>query len=198
MNCGYLRVSRADQCLNRQIDGLSAYCDELHIEKVSANSKSRPVFDRLINSLERGQSLVVWDIDRAFRSCLDALKCSQELMDRGIGFQILAMGLDTQTRHGRLVYTIMAAIAQHEREHLIERTREGLAAAKARGVTLGRPCKMSEKQIRRAIEELDSQQTTLEQVGAQFQMHPQSVCRAIKRYREKVSAAKAADELYKT
>jgi len=178
---GYLRVSRDNQCLDRQIDGLSVICDEMRMERISAASGSRPVFDGLISELRRGDSLVVWDIDRAFRSSLDALKCSENLLERGIGFQIVAMNLDTSTRHGRLVYAIMAAIAQHEREHLVERTREGLAAARARGKRLGRPPKLCHSELLEARRKLEKDEISLHDLATQKNMHPWSLIRAIRR-----------------
>lgn len=178
---GYLRVSRENQCLDRQIDGLSAICDEMRLERVSAASRSRPVFEKLISDLRRGDCLVVWDIDRAFRSSFDALKCSENLLERGIGFQIVAMNLDTSTRHGRLVYAIMAAIAQHEREHLVERTREGLAAARARGARLGRPPKLCDRELLEAKRKLEQDEISLSDLADKKNMHPWSLVRAIRR-----------------
>lgn len=70
---GYLRVSTEEQKPDRQIDGLTPYCDILYIEKLSAVAKKRPVFEQILNSLKQGDTLVVWDLDRAFRSTLDAL-----------------------------------------------------------------------------------------------------------------------------
>ncbi|MCV6576165.1 MAG: recombinase family protein [Cohaesibacter sp.] len=176
-----MRVSREDQCLDRQIDALTSICDEMRFEKRSAISKIRPVFDQLINELQSGDSLIVWDIDRAFRSSLDAISCSESLLERGIGFQILTMNLDTSTRQGRLIYAIMAAIAQHEREHLIERTKEGLEAARARGKRLGRPPKMSQSQLIRAKAMLEANETDLMELSRKNDMHPDSIRRAIRR-----------------
>jgi DNA invertase Pin-like site-specific DNA recombinase len=136
---GYLRVSRRDQCLDRQIDGLEETCDELRLEHISAASKVRPVFDQLIQDLNAGDSLVVWDLDRAFRSTIDAISHAEALTKRNIGFRILTLNVDTQTPDGMLIYTIMAAMAEHERRQISKRTKEGLEAARRRGVRLGRP-----------------------------------------------------------
>ena len=70
---GYLRVSTEDQKPDRQIDGLKNLCDEIHIEKISATAKKRPVFEKVIKKLNAGDSLVVWALDRAFRSTLECL-----------------------------------------------------------------------------------------------------------------------------
>lgn len=144
---GYLRVSTEEQRPDRQIIGLESICDALHIETVSAVSKKRPVYDKVVTSLKSGDSLVVWDLDRAFRSTVDALLEAEKLRERNIAFQIVTLNVDTATPAGELVYTVMAAFAQYERKILIKRTREGLAAAIQRGVKLGRPAKLTKQQI---------------------------------------------------
>lgn len=127
---GYLRVSTADQRLDRQDIGLREFCDEMHVETVSGAAKSRPVFDQVLRGLRPGDTLLVWDFDRAFRSTLDAIQTSERLMKRGVRLQILRMNLDTSTAEGEFFYTIMAAMAQFERRLLSRRTREGLEAAR--------------------------------------------------------------------
>lgn len=178
---GYLRVSRADQCFDRQIDGLKALCDEMHIEQVSAASKSRPVFDRLIAELQAGDSLVVYDLDRAFRSTIDAVTQAERLRQRGVSFQIVTLSVDTSTDDGMLVYTFMAAIAEHERKRLARRTREGLAAARQRGKRLGRPPKLNKRQVRAARQKLESGEADIEQLAALHQIHPITLVRALNR-----------------
>lgn len=141
MKIGYLRVSTEDQNHQRQLDSLKFVCDELHIETLSAVSKKRPVFAKVLKKLKAGDTLVVHDLDRAFRSTLDALKQADKLRERGIEFQILSLNVDTGTPAGQLVYTVMAAFAQYERDILSRRTKEGMAAAKRRGKHIGRPRK---------------------------------------------------------
>ncbi len=121
MKIGYLRVSTEEQRPDRQIDGLTSLCDEIHIETLSAVSTHRPVYEDVIQRLHSGDTLVVWDLDRAFRSTIDALLEAEKLRERGIGFQI-----------------VMAAYAQFERQNLIKRTKEGMNAARKRGVHVGR------------------------------------------------------------
>jgi len=145
MKIGYLRVSTEDQSHQRQFDSLEAVCDELHTETLSAINKKRPVFERVINKLQAGDTLVVHDLDRAFRSALDALKQAEQLRKRGVEFQILSLNVDTGTPAGQLVFTVMAAFAQYERQCLSQRTKEGMAAARRRGKHIGRPKKKKEK-----------------------------------------------------
>lgn len=147
MKIGYLRVSTEEQRPDRQIDGLTSLCDEIHIETLSAVSKHRPVYEDVIKRLHTGDTLVVWDLDRAFRSTIDALLEAEKLRERGIGFQIVTLNVDTSTPAGELVYTVMAAYAQFERQNLIKRTKEGMEAARKRGVHVGR---LSDKALRSA------------------------------------------------
>ena len=144
---GYLRISTSEQCHDRQIDGLMNICDELYIETLSAVSPSRPVFDDVNSRLTNGDTLVVWDLDRAFRSTIDAIQTAETLRARGIGFQVATLMIDTETPAGEYTYTIMAATAQFERRNLIKRTKEGMEAARRRGVRLGRPPKLLPDQV---------------------------------------------------
>ena len=160
MKAGYIRVSTQDQAVDRQIDGLQTICDEMHIETVSA-VKKRPIYDALIKNLATGDTLVVWDLDRAFRSTIDALLEAEKLRERGIEFQIVTLNVDTATPAGELVYTVMAAYAQFERKNLIERTKQGMEAARKRGVQLGRPPKLNKKQVKQARADVEMGITTI-------------------------------------
>jgi len=164
----YLRVSTTDQSVDRQLMGLKDEADELHIEHASAASKSRPVFDAVLTKLQPGDTLLVWDLDRAFRSTLDAITTAQDLRARGVALKIAKMQIDTGTPEGAFFYTVIAAFAEMERRVLSERTREGLAAAKARGVALGRPKALAPDQIaeaRRSVQRGRSPQTVANTLG---------------------------------
>ena len=138
MKIAYIRVSTTKQSHQRQIDSLEAVCDELHIETISANSKKRPIFDAIIENLKAGDTLVVHDLDRAFRSSVDALLHAEMLKKRKVNFQILSMNLDTNSEHGKLIYSVFAAFAQYERDCLAKRTREGMASIRKQGKHMGR------------------------------------------------------------
>lgn len=178
---GYLRVSTEEQRPDRQINGLKPLCDTLHIERVSAVAKKRPVFERILRTLKNGDTLVVWDLDRAFRSTIDALTHAEILRERGIEFQIVTLGVDTSTADGKLVYTVLAAFAEHERNCLSERTKEGLKAAVKRGKKLGRPPIMSERQLMAAKQKLAKKDASVEEIAALNGIHPWTLTRAIKR-----------------
>lgn len=144
---GYLRVSTADQNPGRQADGLRDLCDELHVETVSAVGRKRPVYERVVQRLAPGDVLVIWDLDRAYRSAKDALSELDRLTQRGVHFHIARLAIDTTTPTGRFLYTVMGGLAEFERLTLSQRTREGLMAARRRGVRLGRPPKLDPDQI---------------------------------------------------
>lgn len=181
---GYLRCSRNDQNEDRQIDGLLPHCDEMHVEFVSAASRSRPVFDRVVTDLKAGDTLVVWDIDRAFRSSFDALDVERSLRARGVTFQIVKVAMDTASAEGEFVFTMLSALAQFERRLLSRRTKEGLAAARRRGARLGRPPKLSERQLSEARQKLESKTATIGAVAAEYKVAPWTLTRSLRRVSE--------------
>ena len=139
---GYIRTSTGKQLCDRQILALQAQCDEVFIESgVSASKKKRPVYEQLINELKHGDVLIVSSFDRAFRSVIDALLELEKLKAKGVKFVSITQHFDTRTEEGEFLYTVAIALARWERRILSRRTKEGLAAAKARGVKLGRPRK---------------------------------------------------------
>lgn len=138
---GYARISLAGMKTGRQTDKLSDVCDEIFIEKISGAAKSRPVFDKIITNLQSGDTLIVLDLDRAFRSTIDALLTMETLRERGVNLKILNLNLDLSTEFGEVIFGILATLAQFERRMISRRTKEGLEAARKRGVKLGRPKK---------------------------------------------------------
>tara|TARA_R110001592_G_scaffold100311_2_gene284733 strand:+ start:916 stop:1470 length:555 start_codon:yes stop_codon:yes gene_type:complete len=146
---GYARVSTCEQTLDLQIDALeAANCDRIFTDKgISAIAKSRPGFEKAIASLKRGDSLVLWKMDRAFRSLRHALDVLDHFEREGIDFLVITEGIDTTTPMGRCFFQIRNAFGELERNLISERTKAGLAAARKRGVKLGRPCVLSAKQI---------------------------------------------------
>lgn len=155
----YARVSTPEQRHDRQVEGLKAFCDELHVETLSACSAKRPVYDHVLARLRPGDMLVVWDLDRAFRSAKDAIDTLDALRGRGVHFHIANLHLDTTTPHGTLIYIIMSGLAQFERDTISQRTREGIAAARARGKRIGRPPVLSDKQLQSAARRLEQGET---------------------------------------
>lgn len=177
---GYLRVSTVEQNPDRQVDGLKDICDELHVETLSATSRRRPVYDRLLAALEPGDVLVIWDLDRAYRSAKDALHQLDALHQRGIHFHIARLSIDTTTPTGRFLYTVMGGLAEFERMTLSQRTREGLAAARRRGARLGRPPKLDTQHLAAVRDRLQSGET-VKQVAQSLDVAPWTLTRALRR-----------------
>lgn len=178
---GYLRVSTGEQCPDRQIDALRPICDELHVEKLSAVAKKRPVFEHVLGKLTAGDTLVVWDLDRAFRSTVDAILQAEKLREQSIQFKVVTLDIDTTEPAGEFFYTIMAAYAQFERRNLSRRTKEGLAAARKRGKRLGRPRKLSDEDVAAARKLWINGSSTLWQIADELGVHSSTLSRSIRR-----------------
>lgn len=181
MKIGYLRVSTEEQKPDRQVDALEPICDELHIEKLSAVAKKRPVYEAVVANMNAGDIFVIWDLDRAYRSAKDALVQLDLLRERGIEIQIASLHVDTATPHGKLIYTIIGALAEFERDLLSQRTKEGLAAAKRRGQRLGPPRKVSDRQLLAAKQKIDAGEATVTEIAALHDVHPWTIYRGLKR-----------------
>ncbi len=181
MKIGYLRVSTEDQRPDRQIDALKHICDEMHVEKLSATAKCRPVYEHIVDTMRSGDIFVILDLDRAYRSAKDALIQLDALRERGIEIQIASLQVDTATPHGKLLYTFISGLAEFERSLLSQRTKQGLEAARRRGQRLGRPPKMSDRQIRAAQRKIKHGNVSIAKVAAQNGVHPWTLSRSIKR-----------------
>jgi DNA invertase Pin-like site-specific DNA recombinase len=148
---GYARVSTAGQLLDRQLAALTAAgCMRIFSDKKSGKNAEREELWKALDYLREGDTLVVPSLDRLGRSLQDLISIVAGLRKRGIGFRSLHEALDTTTPGGRLVFHVFAALAEFIRELIVEGTREGLDAARARGQRLGRPPAMTPEQIRHA------------------------------------------------
>jgi DNA invertase Pin-like site-specific DNA recombinase len=140
---GYARVSTNDQELNLQVDALLAHGvikEHLFFDKLSGAREDRPGLLACNEVLRRGDTLVVWRLDRLGRSMRHLVNLIEDLKERGIGFRSISDGMiDTTSASGELVLNIFSALAQFERRLIQERTKAGLAAARARGRKGGRP-----------------------------------------------------------
>lgn len=137
---GYARVSIDDQTTALQLDALrTAGCSNVYQDmSILGVAKDRPALTKAINALQPGDVFVVCRLDRLGRSLADLIRLVAEIEHRGAGFRSLVDALDTTTANGRLVFHITGAMAQFERSLTQERTKAGLAAARERGVRLGR------------------------------------------------------------
>ena len=153
MIAGYARVSTDEQNTDLQQRALEAAgCTEIAQEVGSGKSMSRPALDELLGRLVKGDTLVVWKLDRLGRTSVGLLSLMADLDKRGIFFKSVTESFDTATPWGRMAMTIMAAVAQLEREVLVERITAGMASAKRRGVKIGRPGTIDMDELRRMVD----------------------------------------------
>lgn len=158
---GYARVSTIEQNLDRQLDSLElAGAEEIIQEKITGTKADRPQLNRLLDKLRKGDIILVADLTRLSRSTKDLFNLVEKIESKGANIKSLKESwLDTTTPHGKLMFTFMAGISQFERDLISQRTKEGLAAARARGKKGGRKPKLDDNK-KRAIYELYQQRTT--------------------------------------
>lgn len=148
MKIGYARVSTADQNLDGQLDALKqAGCEQVYDEVASGGKTDRPVLNDVITRLRSGDCLIVTKLDRVARSLPHLITLMAEFKDQGIAFQSLTEDINTQTPGGKLLFHIMGAIAEFERDLIRERTMTGLNAARSRGRIGGRPRVMTDDKV---------------------------------------------------
>lgn len=178
---GYLRISTDEQLPDRQILGLKPVCDEMYVETLSASSKSRPMYRRALRRLRAGDILVVWDLDRAYRSAREALNEVHLLRSRGIGFLVYNWPIDTTTPEGKFLLTVLLGAGEFERDLLSRRTKEGLKAARARGKTLGRPRKLNAQKVVDARRRLATHEVTIAALAEEYEVGRSTLQRALSR-----------------
>ena len=148
MLIGYARVSTQEQTLNLQRDALTtAGCNKIFTDTASGAKAERKGLDEALNYVRKGDTLVVWRLDRLGRSLPHLITTMTDLEERGIGFKSLTENIDTTTSGGKLIFHIFGALAEFERNLIRERTQAGLTAARARGKKGGRPKALSAKQL---------------------------------------------------
>ena len=151
MNIGYARVSTQDQNLDLQNDALKAAgCENIYTDKMSGAKTNRPGLEEILGFIRKGDTLVVWKLDRLGRSLKHLIQVLNQLDERGVYFKSIQESLDTSTPGGKLIFHVFGALAEFERDIIRERTMAGLAAARARGRKGGRPRKLSKKQVEMA------------------------------------------------
>jgi DNA invertase Pin-like site-specific DNA recombinase len=146
MLLGYARVSMNDQNLDLQKDALMlAGCEKIYVDTMTGDAKNRPGLEQSFEMLREGDTLVVWRLDRLGRSLKHLIELVAELSQRKVGLKSLQESIDTTSPSGKLVFHIFGALAEFERNLITERTKAGLAAARARGRLGGRPPALDEK-----------------------------------------------------
>ncbi len=187
MLVGYVRVSKADgsQVTDLQRDALlAAGVDANHIYEDAASGKrdDRPGLAVCLKALREGDTLIVWKLDRLGRDLRHLVNTVDDLAKAGIGFKVLAgqgAGMDTTTPNGKLVFSVFAGLAEFERSLIVERTKAGLAAARARGRCGGRPYKMTTAKLRLAMASMGKPETEVGKLCAELGIARQTLYRHV-------------------
>lgn len=168
MLLGYGRVSTADQNPDHQTDALhraGVALTDVYLDHASGAKASRPQLDQALRNLREGDTLIITRLDRLGRSVLHLVTLGASLRERGIGLKVLEQGIDTSTAEGRAMFGMLSVLAELQRELIVANTRDGLAAARARGRTGGRRPKLTPAQELHAQKLYDAGDHTVQQIA---------------------------------
>ncbi len=187
MLVGYMRVSKTDgsQSTDLQRDALLSAGVEsanLYEDQASGKKDDRPHLAACLKALRKGDTLLIWKLDRLGRDLRHLVNTVHDLTDRGIGLKVLTgegAAIDTTTASGKLVFGIFAALAEFERELISERTIAGLAAARARGRSGGRPFKMTAAKVRLAMAAMGQKGTNVSDLCKELGITRQTLYRHV-------------------
>lgn len=187
MLIGYARVSKSDgsQATNLQVDSLTAAgvaTSCIYEDHACGNADARPGLDACLKALRTGDTLVVWKLDRLGRNLRHLVNVVHDLNDRGVGVKVLTghgAAIDTTTSAGKLVFGIFAALAEFERELIRERTKAGLASARARGRRGGGVYKMSAAKLRLAMAAMGKPETQVQTLCRELGVTRQTLYRHV-------------------
>jgi len=161
---GYARVSTQEQSLDMQLDALKkAGCDKIFTEKESGTKDDRQELKNCLQYLRKGDVLIVYKLDRLGRSTKKLLEITDQLEEDGIQFISINDKMDTTTAIGKAMFRMLAVLSEMERDLIVERTKAGLEAARARGRKGGRP-KMDKKVLDKAIRLYNSKEYTVKEI----------------------------------
>jgi DNA invertase Pin-like site-specific DNA recombinase len=184
---GYMRVSKADgsQATDLQRDALieaGVEPEQLYEDQASGKRDDRPGLDACLRALRAGDTLIVWKLDRLGRNLTHLVETVNKLNARGVGFKVLTgqgASIDTTTANGRLMFAFFAALAEFERELIVERTQAGLASARARGRHGGRPFKLTAAKLRLAQAAMGKPETKVGELCAELGITRQTLYRHV-------------------
>ena len=177
---GYARVSSTGQSLEVQLQKLNdRKCERIYREKRSGRTAERPEFKACMNYLREGDTLVITKLDRLARSVAHLSQIAKEFEKEGINLIVIDQNIDTSTSTGRLLFNMLAAIAEFENDLRSERQIEGIAKAKQNGVKFGRPSKLT-KEIKTEIIEKRSNGSTIGQIAKEYQLGEATIYRVLK------------------
>ncbi|MBZ7924372.1 recombinase family protein [Ensifer adhaerens] len=178
MKIGYARVSTLDQHLDLQISALKAAgCERVFHDHVSGTQRNRPGLSAALRMAKRGDTLVVWKMDRIGRSLVHMVSLINRLSVRGVRFSSLTEALDTSSPTGLLIMHVLGAFAEFEKSLIQERTRAGLAAAREKGQRLGRRPSLTEEQRAEIKEIVAAGLEVPGELAKRFAVHPRTIRR---------------------
>lgn len=178
MKIGYARVSTEDQTLDAQIDALEAAgAERIFKEKKTGKNRERVELELLLEQLRKDDVVIVTKYDRLARSLRDLIEIVETIRERGAGFRSLGEDIDTTTPAGRLVFHVFGSIAEFERERIVERTKEGLSAARRRGRIGGRPSALNSDQKAAARRMRDEEDRSISEIARVFNVSRQTIMR---------------------
>lgn len=185
MKIGYIRVSLNEQNWDLQLDALKERgVEKIFKEKMSGKRDDRPELQRCLDSLRKGDKLVIYKLDRLGRSTFKLLELTKHFEENGIELISITDGIDTSTHVGRFFFRTMASIAELERDIISERTKAGIKAGKARGRVGGRP-ETPKKDLEKALKLYDSDEYSVPEIVEMTGISKPTIYRALKKRKEK-------------
>ena len=185
MLIGYARVSRQDQDLDNQIDALEKFgCEKVFSDKQSGSVADREGFLQCLDTLRKGDTLVVWKLDRLGRTVKQLINLMDQLQTRKISFISITDGIDVTTPVGKAMFQMMSIFAEMERTLNIERTKAGLERARARGRCGGRPFKLNKVQTEMLWKTYQDHSIPIQDICDQFEISEQTLYLYIRRYKQ--------------
>ena len=177
---GYCRVSTEEQVLDRQLESLKKYnCDEIFMEKITGTKANRPELNKLKEKVREEDIVVIESLSRLGRSTKNLLELVEYFKGRKVKLISTKENIDTESATGQLLLTVLSAISQFERDLTVERTKEGLIAARARGRKGGRP-KSDEKALNKAIKLYQSKEYSIKEIVSMTGISQSTIYRNIK------------------
>jgi DNA invertase Pin-like site-specific DNA recombinase len=181
MLISYARVSTQEQTLNLQRDALEkAGCTKIFTDTASGAKSERKGLNEALSYVRKGDTLVVWRLDRLGRSLPHLITTMTDLEEQGIGFKSLTENIDTTTSGGKLIFHIFGALAEFERNLIRERTQAGLTAARAIGKKGGRPNALTDRQISIAQSLYGDKHTSIPEICRTLKISKATLYRSIK------------------
>lgn len=198
MLVGYARVSTDDQDMLRQTFQLRGVgCEKIYQEVMTGTKKNRPQMDAMLEFIREGDVVVVCELTRISRSTKDLFSLVEKIEEKGAKIKSLKEDwLDTTTAHGKLLFTMMAGLAQFERDLISERTREALRAKKEAGVKLGRP-RVDDKALEKAVKLYTTKEFEIKEIEEMAKISKSTLYREIDRLKDEAKLEELKKKLKK-